>query len=47
MIVDKERDKLKTEEQVKRSGFVKLNNDPTFYHIIQVNFWAKKWYAAG
>ena len=45
--VDKETDKLKAEEQIKRSCFVKLNYDPTFDHIAKVKVWAEKWYAAG
>ena len=47
VIVDKETDKLKAEEQIKRSSFVKLNYDPTFDHIAKVKAWAEKWYAAG
>ena len=42
VIVDKETDKLKAEEQIKRSSFVKLNYDPTFDHIAKVKAWAEK-----
>ena len=47
VIVDKETDKLKAEEQIKHSSFVKFNYDPTFDHIAKVKFWVEKWYAAG
>ena len=33
MILEKETDKLKAEDQIKRSSFVKLNFDSTFDHI--------------
>ena len=42
MIVNKKADKLKAEEQTKRSSFVKNKSD----HIAQVRIWAGKWYAA-
>ena len=36
VIVDKETDKLKAEEQIKRSSFVKLSYDPTFDYVAKV-----------
>ena len=47
MILDRETDKLKAEEQIKGSSFVKLSYDPNFYHIAKVKVWAEKWCAAG
>ena len=47
MIVDRETDKLKAEEQIKRSSFVKLSYGPNFYHIAKVKVWAEKWCVAG
>ena len=44
VIVDKETDKMKANEQIERSSFVKLNEDPTNRHIEKVTSWAEKWF---
>ena len=43
-IVDKETDKIKAKEQLDRSSFIKLNQDPTNDHIKLVKEWAVKWF---
>ena len=47
VIVDKETDKQKAEEQIARSSFRKLDHDPTNEHIQKVKAWAEKWYGKG
>ena len=47
VIVDKETDKRKAEEQIARSSFQKLDHDPTSEHIQKVKEWADKWHNEG
>ena len=47
MIVYRETDELKAEEQMKCSSFVRLSYDPNFDHLAKVKVWAKKWCVAG
>ena len=42
MIVDRETDELKAEEQMKCSSFVTLSYDPNFDHLAKVKVWVKK-----
>ena len=44
VIVDKETDKIKAKEQIDRSSFTKLNQDPTNHHIKLVKERAVKWF---
>ena len=43
VIVDKNTDLLKAQQQIGRSSFIKLNLDPTDTHIKKVKEWADKW----
>ena len=43
IIVDKETDIAKAEEQIQRSSFRKIDYDPTLDHIEGVKRWAEKW----
>ena len=47
IVVDKDTDIAKAEEQIGRSSFVKLHYDPTLEHIEKVVNWAEKWYKKG
>ena len=43
IIVDKETDHEKVNEQIERSSFLKIDHDPTTFHINKVKEWATKW----
>ena len=43
VIVDKNTDPLKAQQQIGRSSFIKLYQDPTDTHIKNVQEWADKW----
>ena len=43
VIVDKNTDRLKTQQQIGLSSSIKLNHDPTDTHIKNVKEWADKW----
>ena len=47
VIVTKETDVQKANEQIQRSSFVKLDDDPTTHHIRKVKQWALKWLQLG
>ena len=47
VMVDKQTDITKANEQIARSSFEKLSNDPTKSHIEKVEKWANKWYSKG
>ena len=47
VIVDKETDQIKAQEQIARSSFVELQHDPTLQHIQEVEKWATKWFESG
>ena len=47
IIVDKNTDKIKAQEQIDRSFFEKLDYDPTKEHISKVTTWANKWCERG
>ena len=44
VIVDKQTDKLKAEQQISKSNFIRLDYDPTEEHISQVSDWTSKWH---
>ena len=44
VIVDKQTDKLKAEQQISKSNFIRLDYDPTEEHISKVSSWASKWH---
>ena len=44
VIVDKQTDKLKSEQQISKSNFIWLDYDPTEEHISKVSSWASKWH---
>ena len=44
VIVDKQTDKLKAEQQISKSNFIRLDYDPTEEHISEVSIWASKWH---
>ena len=44
VFIDKETDKIKGNEQIGRSSFIKLDQDPTKEHITKVKQWADKWF---
>ena len=44
VIVDKQTDKLKAEQQISKSNFIRLDYDPTEEHISNVSDWASKWH---
>ena len=43
IIVDKETDIQKADEQIQRSSFEVVNHDPTLDHVEQVKQWTEKW----
>ena len=43
IIVDKQTDHEKADEQIERSSFLKIDYDPTTLHIDKVKEWATKW----
>ena len=43
IIVDKQTDHEKADEQIERSFFLKIDYDPTALHIDKVKEWATKW----
>ena len=43
VIVDKDTDHLKAQQQIACSSFTKLDIDPTYTHIQKVKEWADKW----
>ena len=43
--MDKQTDKLKAEQQILESNFIRLDYDPTEEHISKVSSWASKWHA--
>ena len=47
IIVDKDTDKAKAKEQISRSSFIHLDEDPTESHIAKVREWANKWFSKG
>ena len=47
VIVDKNTDRLKVQQQIGRSSFIKLNHVPTDTHIKKVKEWADKWKSRG
>ena len=47
VVVNKETDIRKANEQIERSSFTKLNYDPTAEHIEKVKIWAEKWHKNG
>ena len=47
VIVDKNTDRLKAQQQIGRSSFIKLNQVPTDTHIKKVKEWADKWKSRG
>ena len=47
VVVNKETDIRKANEQIERSSFTKLNYDPTAEHIEKVKKWAEKWHKNG
>ena len=44
VIMDKQTDKLKAEQQISKSNFIRLDYDPTEEHISKVSSWASKWH---
>ena len=47
VIVDKNTDHLKAQQQIGRSYFIKLNHDPADTHIKKGKEWADKWKSRG
>ena len=47
IIVDKDTDTRKAEEQIARSSFDKIDYDPTSSHVEIVTAWTKKWFDKG
>ena len=47
IIVDKDTDTQKAEEQIARSSFDKIDHDPTSSHVEIVTTWAQKWFSKG
>ena len=43
IIVDKQTDCKKANEQIERSSFLKIDYDPTTLHINKVKDWTNKW----
>ena len=43
IIVDKQTDCKKANEQIERSSFLKIDYDPTTFHINKVKDWTNKW----
>ena len=43
IIVDKQTDREKANEQIERSSFLKIGYDPTTLRINKVKEWATKW----
>ena len=46
IIVDKQTDCKKANEQIERSSFLKIDYDPTTLHINKVKDWTNKWISA-
>ena len=44
VVVDKETDIRKSNEQIQRSSFKQIEDDPTQHHITLVKNWAEKWH---
>ena len=44
VIVDKETDKIKAQQQIAKSSFHKLHCDPTKERIKKVEQWSEKWF---
>ena len=47
VIVDKETDLQKAEEQIQRSSFIRIKDHPTGKHFNNVREWTNKWHAKG
>ena len=44
VVVDKETNKIKAQQQIAKSSFQELNYDPTKEHIKKVEQWSEKWF---